>query len=338
VPRFPLPPPEPPASERWASLEFEAELRTWVEATLGPVRLEQFKLRGWATVVKVYAGGGLFWAKQNCALNAFEATLLDELSRLVPDRVVPLAAVDRERGMLLMPDQGAVYGMEHDDLGSWCQVVQQWAQVQRELLPHTDRLAAAGVVTLRPEDSEDLVTERVAALNALAADDPRRLPDDAARRNVAELDRLRGSVEVVAALDLPMALNHNDLHGGNVFTESGPVMRFFDLGDAILTEPMAVLLTPLSILADRLACANDDPRLWRVADAMVEVWSDLTPASELRVALPHALRLARLARHEAWLRVTPPMTASELADWGSAASEWLAVVPDRPLLADAADC
>jgi hypothetical protein len=331
--RFPLPPDEPLASVRWTSPEFQAELRTWVERAVGPVRLEQFKLRGWATVLQVYAEEGLFWAKQNCSVNLFEAALVEEIGRVAPARVVPLRAVDRERGLLLMPDQGDVFGIEHADLESWCQVVQQWALLQRELLPYDDRLAAAGVETLRPEDAEAMAVERTEALNALPADDPRRLPDDAVPAIRASLPELRRSVDVVAALGLPMALNHNDLHGGNVFTAPGEVMRFFDLGDALLTEPTAVLLTPLGILADRLDCPLDDPRLWRVADAMVEVWSDLVPASDIRAALPHAMRLARLARHEAWLRVTPPMTAEELADWGSAASEWLAFVPEPPLLA-----
>ena len=95
--RFPLPPAEPSTTDRWSSPEFEAELRTWVEAAVGPVRLEQFKLRGWATVLKAYAGEGLFWAKQNCSLNLFEAALVDEIGQLEPDRVVPLRAVDRVR-------------------------------------------------------------------------------------------------------------------------------------------------------------------------------------------------------------------------------------------------
>ncbi len=201
--RFPLPPPEPPASERWSSPEFEVELRTWVEGALGPVRLEQFKLRGWSTVLKVYAEEGLFWAKQNCSLNGFEAALIDELSSIVPERVAPVAAVDRDRGLLLMPDQGAVYGVEHADLESWCQVVQQWAQLQRELLSYGDRLTAAGVRTLGPADSEELVVERTDALNALATEDPRRLSDAAAVGVWAALPEVRRSVDVVAALGLP---------------------------------------------------------------------------------------------------------------------------------------
>ncbi len=333
---FPLPPAEPSSTLRWSGPEFEAELRTWVEAEVGPVRLEQFKLRGWATVLKAYAAEGLFWAKQNCSLNLFEAALVDEIGKLEPDRVVRLRAVDHERGLLLMPDEGEVFGADHTDLGSWCEVVRQWAQLQRLLLPHTDRLTAAGVHTMRPEDSEELVVERTEAFHALPVEDPRRLADDAVPAIRAALPELRRSVDVVSALGLPMALNHNDLHGGNVFATPGEVMRFFDLGDAMLTDPLGVLLIPLGHLHAQLECAPDDPRLWQVADAFVEVWSDLAPARELREALPHALRLARLPRHEAWVRATPPMSPAELADWGSASSDWLAEVPRPPLLSPAA--
>ena len=334
--RFPLPPAEPSTTDRWSSPEFEAELRTWVEAAVGPVRVEQFKLRGWATVLKAYAGEGLFWAKQNCSLNLFEAALVDEIGQLEPDRVVPLRAVDRERGLLLTPDQGEVFGVSHNDLGSWREIVGQWAQLQRALVPHTDRLTAAGVHAMCPQDFEVLVVERADALNALPVGDPRRLADEAVPAIRAGLPELRRSVDVVGALGLPMALNHNDLHGGNVFAEPGEVMRFFDLGDAMFTDPLGVLLIPLGILADQLDCAPDDPRLGQVAEALVEVWSDLAPAGEIRAALPHALRLARLARHESWLRATPPMSPAELADWGMAASAWLARVPDPPLLTPAA--
>ena len=334
--RFPLPPDEPSSTARWSGPAFASELRTWVEAEVGPVRLEQFKLRGWATVLKAYAGEGLFWAKQNCRLNLFEAALVDEIGQLEPDRVVRLRAVDRERGLLLMPDEGEVFGAEHTDLDSWCEVVRQWAQLQRLLVPHTDRLTAAGVDTMRPEDAEELVVERAAALNALPTGDPRRLADEALPAITAGLPELRRSVEVVGALALPTALNHNDLHGHNVFAAPGETMRFFDLGDAMLTDPLGVLLIPLGILADQLDCAPDDARLAQVAEALVEVWSDLAPARELREALPHALRLARLARHASWVRAMPSMSPAELDDWGVAASHWLLAVADPPLLSPAA--
>ena len=67
----------------------------------------------------------------------------------------------------------------------------------------------------------------------------------------------------------------------------------------------------------------------------MEVWSDLAPAAAIRAALPHAMRLARLARHESWIRVTPGMTEDEARDWGAAGTAWLGAVPDPTLLSAA---
>jgi len=83
--------------------------------------------------------------------------------------------------------------------------------------------------------------------------------------------------EQVSALGLPTTLCHNDLHGNNVFDRHGE-LRFFDFGDALLMEPLAVLMIPLRMLAEwggSAAAGPDDRRLWRVAEAALEVWSSL---------------------------------------------------------------
>ena len=86
------------------------------------------------------------------------------------------------------------------------------------------------------------------------------------------------------------------------------------------------------MLGRALEAGPDDPRLHRVADAALEVWTDYAPIAELRAALPAALQLARLARVESWIRCTAPMNAAELADWGSVAGQWLASLADEPPL------
>ena len=289
--RFLLPVSEPSSSRRWATAQFEAELRAWVEDAVGPVRLERHKLRPWSTVWRAYADDAVFWAKQNAPGSRFEAQLLELLARLVPDRVVPVQAVDRARGLVLMPDQGEVLGFENADIATWQGIVGQWAQLQRELVPHTDVLRSAGLTELTVADSEEMLCDRAEALHELPPDDVRRLDDDAVRRIAACLPALRRDVEVVAALGLPLALNHNDLHGNNVFAHDGEVMRFFDLGDAMLTDPTGVLLVPLGCLVDVLSCSPDDPRLWQVAETWVEVWSDVAPAAP-RSAPPCRTRCA----------------------------------------------
>ena len=147
----------------------------------------------------------------------------------------------------------------------------------------------------------------------------------------AQLPTVGRRVEQVAALGLPTTLCHNDLHGNNVFDIDGE-LRFFDFGDALLMEPLAALTLPLTVLADALGAGPDDPGLWRVADAGLEVWSDVAPAAELRAALPAALQLGRLGRVVTWVRCLAPMDDAELAEWGSAAGVALASLLEPPPL------
>lgn len=53
-----------------------------------------------------------------------------------------------------------------------------------------------------------------------------------------------------------------------------------------------------------------------VADAALDVWSDLAPMSELRAAVPAALQLGRLSRIESWVRCLASMTPPELSEYG----------------------
>ena len=324
--------PLPSRTERWQAEEFADELAAWVGAEVGPVRsLEQVKLRVWASVWAVETEDRRFFAKQNCALQAFEAALVDTLAELAPDRIVPVAAADHDRGLLLTVDQGRVLGESaaDDDLDVWERVLVAGAELQRELEPHVDRLAALGVARLAPQDAPAYAEQRLDELASFPDGDPRTLPVEEARALTALLPTVRGWADEVAALGLPVTLNHNDLHDNNVFAV-GSTLRFFDYADSLLTEPLGVLLIPLNILSHRLEAGPDDPRLWRLADAALEVWSDRAPMSQLRAALPAALQLARLGRTESWARCCVSMADAELVEWGSTVPRWLATLLLEP--------
>ena len=265
--------------------------------------LEPAKLRVWAGVWRAETSAGVHYAKQNCQLQAFEATVVPVLSELAPHRVVPVTATDPERGLLLTPDQGPVFAdtVGGDDLDAWGAVLAAGAHLQREVAPAVDRLSAAGLTTIAPADAPAYVDRRVAELASRPAGDPMVLPADRA----AALGALRPAIaewaDRVAALGLPVTLNHGDLHAHNVF-HVGEELRFFDFADALLTEPLGALLIPLNVLSGQLDAGPDDPRLWRVVEPALEVWSDLAPLPALRAALPAALQLARLSRVESWAR------------------------------------
>ena len=175
---------------------------------------------------------------------------------------------------------------------------------------------------LEPYDAPAYAEGRISGLVGLSPSDPRRLGAEPAAALRAQLSQIERYADQVASLGLPLSLNHNDLHQNNVFSVDDR-LRFFDFGDALLTQPLAVLLVPLQMLGRALGAGHADRRLRRVADAALEVWSDLAPASELRAALPAALELGRLVRVECWLRCSVSAMDADLAEWGEAAPGWL---------------
>jgi hypothetical protein len=328
-----LPPRDRSLSSRWRTGAFRDELRDWCASVVGPVTgMTQQKLRGWATVWRVETADGVWFAKQNCPGQQIEPPLMATLARLTPDRVVPVTAA--KDGFLLTPDQGEVfYETAGGDLENWVRLAREAALLQRELVPHHGELKGLGLSQLRPEEAVDYVSARIEQYAALAADDPRVLAPEVADRLRGHLPVVRRWAEEVAALGLPLTLNHNDLHENNVFDVDGR-LRFFDFGDAWVTEPLGVLLVPLNILGEKLEAADDDPRLWQVADAALEVWSDLVPPSDLRAALPAALSLGRLGRVESWARCLPSLSDEELDEWGHVSATWLGTLDaDPPVVA-----
>ena len=323
----------PSASERWAGDAFRVELRRWVAEAVGDPRvLEVRKTRPWATVWRAETDGGVFYAKQNCAAQSYEAAVVSTLNDLAARHVVPLTAADPGRGFFLTPDLGEPLG--DGEVDDWCRVVAAGAQLQLEVARYADRLVGSGLTVLAPAECQAYVEHQLDTFARLPGGDPRALPPDRRDAVRALLPQVGRWAEEVAALGLPLTLCHNDLHGGNVFDLGGD-LRFFDFADALVMEPLAALLIPLNLLAHRLEAGPDDERLRRVADAALEVWSEHASMSDLRAALPAAMQLARLARVESWVRCTAAMSEPELAEWGDAAAYWLGSLTHPPVVSAA---
>ncbi len=282
----------------WDTPEFDAELRAWVTAQVGPVTsLVPSKRRPWAFVWRAETAEGAYYAKQNSPGQAFEAQLVSLLRELAPSYVVPVTAVDVDRGFLLTPDMGQVFGeaVPPDDLAAWTRLVVRAMELSRAVHEHTERIVEIGATRCRVPAP---VRGQVEAL-----------------------------VHSVGALGLPDSLVHNDLHEHNAFDRPSGLM-FFDFADAVVAHPLAGLMVPFDVLVYHLKADPTDARLRRIADAALEVWSDLATMNALRAALPAALQLGRLARAESWSRLVPDFTGDALAELGSAPDDWLARLPD----------
>lgn len=306
----------------WGTDEFLAELCSFVGRAVGtPDRIERLADRPWSAVWRVTAGATTAYAKQNCPGQAHEAGIVQGLAGLAPEYVVPVLAADPQRDLLLTADLGPTLRDRNSatDIDVWCRIAAAGAELQRRA---AESAGGWGMTVLSPADATTYVANAVGRLAALEPGDPRRLEPHTATRLHALLPTVELWSDLVDELDLPLTVVHNDLHSSNVVAVEGS-LRFFDFGDAVLGEPLGNLLVPLSTLRDELGARADDARLWRVADAAIEVWSDLVPAPVLRAALPAALQLARLARVESWRRCVPTMTSGEREVWGSAPAAWL---------------
>ncbi|WP_243229728.1 hypothetical protein [Microbacterium sp. CIAB417] len=298
----------------WASREFLDDLRDWVASGVGEVvSMRRVKDRPWAAVWRVESESGVHFVKQNCPGQQQEARIVAVLARVDPERVVPPVAVDVDRDLLLTADQGpTVRASGGMDVAGWEVLVREAMLLARASVAHLGELA---MTALDPADAEGYVE---------CARDTWSIPAEFRPGVARALGEARAAGERVAELGLPLALDHNDLHDDNAFARDGRV-RFFDFGDAVAASPLAALRVPLGVCARSLGAAEGDPRVQRVADAALEVWSDLAPLNRLRAALPDAHRLAALARAESWHRVFDSMPASAIPeDYREADADWLA--------------
>jgi Phosphotransferase enzyme family len=325
-------------SARWATSGWRDEAYAWIERILrdrGLARtgeIEQPRIRFWSTQLTVPTDAGRLWFKENCPGQAHEARLVQVLADVVPDHVVAPLAIEPDRGWLLTPDAGPTLRSLDDSLDLWVRLAANWADLQRRVSPYVDRLLAARVPSLQPSDAPSLIAERVEEYVALPADDPGRL-------DPADAERLRGTLPTVAAwadqvmaTGLPLSLDHNDLHANNAFIPrpGEEHLRFFDFGDSVVGHPLCSLLIPLNVLGHELQADDDDPRLRRVADAYLEVWSDLADPATLRSAVDPARQLGRLHRSESWRRVLRSADPTELAEFGDSATVWLTTLLGHP--------
>lgn len=314
-------------SATWGTDEFLTGLCSFISDAVGvPDRLERVADRPWSAVWRVTVGGTTSYAKQNCPGQTHEAGLVQGLARVAPEFVVPVLAADPRRDLLLTADLGPTLSEQGrtTDIDLWCRIVADAATLQRRSLKTA---AASELTVLAAADATTYVADAVGRLAGLEPGDPRRLDPGVAAGLQALLPTVERWSDLVEELDLPLALVHNDLHSSNVVAADG-ALRFFDFGDAVLGNPLGNLLVPLDAVRDEIGASADDPRLWRIADAAIEVWSDLVPAAAMRAALPAALQLARLARVESWRRCVVSMTAAERDVWGSAPADWLGSLLD----------
>jgi len=230
----------PDAHTPWDDEAWRAEALDWIGAHLpvretGPRRL---RLRPWSIILRIEAAKPL-WFKANPPGSAFEPALTARLAELVPQHVLTPYAVEPARGWSLLPDGGQVLKQVDRELRHWEELLTQYAEFQRTLIPHTTDFDRLGVPDARP--------------GVL----PKLFPEHADQKACDEL----------AELGIPDTLDHADLHENQIFY--GSRYTFFDWGDAVVSHPFCSLRVPVERAVEQLG-PEVAPRL---RAAYLEPWT-----------------------------------------------------------------
>lgn len=305
----------------WSGAEWLAQATTWIDAQVGAAggeltaAPEQIRIRHWSTQLTVSTTLGTLWFKENHPGQRAEAAIVDELARITPEHVVVPIAVERDRGWLLSPDHGATLAtLDEHDLDLWCRVVAEFAELQRAAESAPDALLGAGLASLLPEQAAELVRRRVEDMRSRDEGDALHITAELADSAIEALPRIdelgRRIHDATGGL---ASLEHNDLHHNNTFLPrpDESTLRFFDFGDAVWAHPFTSLRVPVGVLCRDLATSAADPRIQRVVDAYLEVWSDVGPRDTLRQVVRLTHEIGPIHRFESWRRL---LDGSRLAD------------------------
>lgn len=277
----------------WWSASWAAEVTTWIDDVLQPLGLSRTgepvptKMWSLSAVLRVPTSAGRdLWFKATCDWFHAEPALTAVVASLAPSMTPDVVAVDTERAWMLLeelPDADAEPAHLAVPVAAGMAALQLAAPVSVLVEAGLERRSLAGLVgELHRALHESVLTDRFTE------------EQWASWREVEPW--LVEQVEALDALGLPDALNHGDLHLGNVAGVDEPIV--FDWTDACLTHPYLDARHLANEVrepgaGERVWAAWSEP--WRAAYPQVDhdlAWS-LTPAVETAFQLATYERIFR---------------------------------------------
>jgi hypothetical protein len=285
----------------------------WIATTIdalgiGPCsKIDAIREQPWGAVLRVETSEGALFFKAEGPGATHEPTVVADIAGTHPRLVPDLLAVDLDRAWLLMPDNGTPMRDSVDATGEiaiWEQIYPTYADMQRVHVSDIQRWIEAGT----PDRRLHLLPEQVERLLADEA-----LPLERERRRAVEAT-LPDLIRVCEELDAPPAIDHSDMHKGNVLVGRG-TPRLVDWGDACITHPFVSMFVTFQHAVAPLPASDRPAVALRLRDAYLEPWGDvanLRPAFAIATWLGHLIRALNFIHQ-----------LGEPSDWGEDVARFL---------------
>ena len=295
----------------WSQPGWLKEARAWIQEKLEAQGLslsgaiEQPHIRPWSTVLRVPTPSGDVYFKATLPRLKHEVAVTAALAEWRPDCVLPVLAVDLERGWMLQPDGGTTLRelvRESGDFRHWDSVLPFYARFQIEMVDHVTRLLALGEPDRRlealPSQYEVLLEDK----EMLRIDRENGISSAEYGRLRALAPRVAHMCEELASYRVPETLNHGDFHDANIFVQDGRQL-FFDWGDSAISHPFYSLRTTFVSLYYSLQIDEGAPEHDHLRDVYLAAWEGYEPPHRLRAAFKLAQRLAAVNGALGWYNV-----------------------------------
>jgi hypothetical protein len=271
--------------------------RAWIDGQLARLGIERVgepqerRASPWSRVMRVPTRDGAVWFKATAPALRHEVAVTETVAPFGPGLVLAPLASDREQGFMLLPDGGETLRQARTP-GMWERTLARYAQLQIDAAPLSGELLGLGALDRRPASLPALYERLI---------EPR---EDAGLR--ALVPRLAEACARLAAT-LPVTIEHDDLHDGNVFADG----RIFDWGDAGVAHPLFTAVISLQEQPDR------------VRDAFLEPWTAFVPHAELLEILRDALWVGMAARALTWAGILSALDEQARREHWSSVDGWL---------------
>ncbi len=284
-----------PSAEAWVQEQLAAR-NIAITSPLEPVT-SRFVGR----VLRVETTAGRVYFKAISQVWCREVDIVTQLAAWRPHYVPAPLTADPERGWMLTREVQGPTLREVTDLDAWEEAVRVYARLQRDSLSGLADGSLASLFDARPETLPSGIDRMLPELEWLHAGYGDPLTEDECARLRRGAPEFRALCLRVAESGAPAALEHGDLHAGNVRIVAGAPM-YLDWAWSSITHPFLSLslFVPLTAVPGQCESARQ-----RLLAAYFEEWREYGKASDLEALsrLVHTWSVIQYAVTDAdWLR------------------------------------
>lgn len=309
---------------KWENEVYKKDMIQWASSVIGKeVTFQEVKNTDMSFVLKGTSDTGIVYLKSVNEAAQFEAGLTAFIAQEFMGSTVELVAIEDLENWILMRELPGKPLREVPTMDAYTLCISSYADFQKETIPKTGQLLSLGVNDRRLPVLKQEIDEHLEAMCGTGLNE-----EETAKILALKPELLLACDEMLGVL--PDALDHGDLHTGNVFVEE-ETYRFFDWGDASITHPFLSVRVFWNSLFELLEEDTDENWMKMIAEfrpVYLDRWKDYAPADVLERQLYLAEQVGCVYRALSWhVYITPYRLDKE--DSINKPAQWLQLLLDH---------